>query len=167
LGDASAIGFSAGISSNDNKKPLSETLKEVQPEDLQRFGLIPEFIGRLPVITSTNELDKDMLVKILTEPKNSLIDEYTKLISMDDADLVFTEKALEAIAQKALDRQTGARGLRSIIEKALLDTMFDLPSTENVTHIIVDKETITQGKQPRFQNKPNKKKEIKPKHKLG
>jgi ATP-dependent Clp protease ATP-binding subunit ClpX len=149
-GGGASIGFGADIASNDNKKSFNELLQSVEPQDLQHFGLIPELVGRLPVITSTDELDQQMLVRILTEPKNSLIEQYTKLVSLDGAELEFTDKALEAVANKALDRGTGARGLRSILEEALLTTMFDLPSAEKIKHVLVDEDTITEGKKPTF-----------------
>jgi ATP-dependent Clp protease ATP-binding subunit ClpX len=131
------IGFGATIASKDQRK-TGETLREVEPEDLIKFGLIPEFVGRLPVIATLEELDETALVKILTEPKNALTKQYQKLFAMEDVDLEFHEGVLLAIARKALARKAGARGLRSILEHALLDVMFDLPSMENVSKVVLD-----------------------------
>jgi ATP-dependent Clp protease ATP-binding subunit ClpX len=136
------IGFSAEVKSIDDEKIVSEVLKTVEPEDLIQYGLIPEFIGRLPVVATLNELDEDALVQILTEPKNSLSKQYRRLFEMEGADLEIREDALHAIAAKAMERKTGARGLRSIIENVLLDTMFDLPSTENVSKVVIDESVI-------------------------
>lgn len=136
------IGFSAEVKSIDNEKIVSEVLKTVEPEDLIQYGLIPEFIGRLPVVATLNELDEDALVQILTEPKNSLSKQYRRLFEMEGADLEIREDALHAIAAKAMERKTGARGLRSIIENVLLDTMFDLPSSENVSKVVIDESVI-------------------------
>jgi len=131
------IGFSATIASKDQRK-TGETLREVEPEDLIKFGLIPEFVGRLPVIATLEELDETALVQILTEPKNALTKQYQKLFAMEDVDLEFHEGVLLAIARKALARKAGARGLRSILEHALLDVMFDLPSMDNVSKVVLD-----------------------------
>jgi len=136
------IGFSAEVQSVDEGRAVSEVLGEVEPEDLIKYGLIPEFVGRLPVIATLNELDEDALVQILTEPKNSLTKQYHKLFDMEGASIEFRDDALHAIAHKAMDRKTGARGLRSIIENVLLDTMFELPSTDNVTKVVVDASVI-------------------------
>jgi ATP-dependent Clp protease ATP-binding subunit ClpX len=136
------IGFSAEVKSIDDEKIVSEVLKTVEPEDLIQYGLIPEFIGRLPVVATLNELDEDALVQILTEPKNSLSKQYRRLFEMEGADLEIRDDALHAIAAKAMERKTGARGLRSIIENVLLDTMFDLPSTENVSKVVIDESVI-------------------------
>src|SRR5450755_4295583 len=137
------IGFGATIASKDQRK-IGETLREVEPEDLIKFGLIPEFVGRLPVVATLEELDETALVKILTEPKNALTKQYQKLFAMEDVDLEFREGVLLAIARKALVRKAGARGLRSILEHALLDVMFDLPSMNNVSKVVLD-ETGTTG----------------------
>ncbi len=136
------IGFSAEVKSIDDEKIVSEVLKTVEPEDLIQYGLIPEFIGRLPVVATLNELDEDALVQILTEPKNSLSKQYRRLFEMEGADLEIRDDALHAIAAKAMERKTGARGLRSIIENVLLDTMFDLPSTDNVSKVVIDESVI-------------------------
>ena len=136
--EKSGIGFSAVVKSKDIIKNVGETLKDVEPEDLVRYGLIPEFVGRLPVIATLEELDEEALVQILTEPKNSLTKQYRKLFDLDDVDLDFREDALVAVAKKAMERKTGARGLRSILESVLLDTMYDVPSTDNLVKVVID-----------------------------
>ncbi len=135
--EKASIGFGANISSKDDRK-IGETLREVEPEDLIKFGLIPEFVGRLPVVATLEELDEVALVQILTEPKNALTKQYQKLFAMEGVELEFREGVLLAVAKKALARKTGARGLRSILENILLDVMFDLPSTENVSKVVLD-----------------------------
>ncbi len=135
--EKAGIGFGATISSKVERK-TGETLKDVEPEDLVKFGLIPEFVGRLPVVATLEELDIGALIKILTEPKNALTKQYQKLFAMENVELEFREQVLSAIARKALARKTGARGLRSILENALLDVMFDLPSMENVSKVVLD-----------------------------
>lgn len=142
------IGFGAEVKAKDEQKNISQLLSEVESEDLAKYGLIPEFIGRLPVITTLEELDEDALVNILTEPKNALTKQFSYLFEMEDVSLEFTESALRAIAKKALARKTGARGLRSIIEHLLLDTMFELPSLDNVAKVIVDEKCVTEGVAP-------------------
>jgi len=141
-GNASSIGFGATVKSKDDKK-TGELLKDIEPEDLLKFGLIPEFVGRLPIISTLEDLDEVSLIKILEEPKNSLVKQYSKLFEIEGAKLTFSKDSLKAIAEKAIKRKTGARGLRSIIEEALLQTMFDLPSMENVEEVIVNKEVIS------------------------
>jgi len=136
------IGFSAELQSIDTERDASEMLKTLEPEDLIRYGLIPEFVGRLPVVANLSELDEDALVQILTEPKNSLTKQYQKMFEMEEATIEFRDDALRAIAHKAMERKTGARGLRSIIENVLLDTMFDLPSTENVSKVVIDENVV-------------------------
>ncbi|SMF29499.1 ATP-dependent Clp protease ATP-binding subunit ClpX [Alteromonadaceae bacterium Bs31] len=136
------IGFSAEVKSKDGNKNVGETLKDLEPEDLVRYGLIPEFVGRLPVIATLDELDKEALVTILKEPKNSLVKQYGKLFEMENVEVDFRDDALEAVAQKAMERKTGARGLRSIMENVLLDTMYKLPSEENVDKVVVDESVI-------------------------
>lgn len=138
------IGFSAEVKSKDDSKDIGETFKELEPEDLVRYGLIPEFVGRLPVIATLEELDLEALVEILTAPKNSLTKQYSKLFELEGVDVDFRSDALEAVAQKAMDRKTGARGLRSIMEAVLLDTMYRIPSEENVAKVVVD-ETVIKG----------------------
>ncbi len=120
----------------------------MQPEDLVRFGMIPELVGRLPVVVSLDSLDQDALVRILKEPKNALVKQYQYLFSLDDVELTFTDEALEAVARQALERKTGARGLRAILESALMDIMFNLPSQQDYKKCIVTKEVVEQGAQP-------------------
>ncbi len=142
------IGFGADVKSSKNKATESELLAQVESEDLVKFGLIPEFIGRLPVIGTLSELDKNALISILTEPKNALTKQFETLFRLDGVELEFTEDALNAIAIKALQRKTGARGLRSIVENILLDTMYDLPSMKNIKKVIVEQETIEKSQAP-------------------
>lgn len=142
------IGFSAEVKSKDENADVGEVLGEVEPEDLIKYGLIPEFVGRLPVIATLEELDEDALVQILREPKNALVKQYSKLFEMEDCELEFREDALKAVARKAMERKTGARGLRTIIENVLLDTMYELPSAENVSKVVVDESVITDGSDP-------------------
>ncbi len=137
-----SIGFAATISSKDERK-TGETLRDVEPEDLVKFGLIPEFVGRLPVVATLEELDEAAMKQILTEPKNALTKQYQKLFAMEGVELEFRESALLGIAKKALARKTGARGLRSILEQALLDVMFDLPSMDNVSKVVLDESGST------------------------
>ncbi len=139
--EKASIGFSANLAKRDDNKDVGAVLREVEPEDLIKFGLIPEFVGRLPVVATLEGLDEAALVQILTEPKNSLIKQYQKLFEMEGVELEFRENVLNVIAKKALARKTGARGLRSIMENALLDTMFDLPSMENVSKVVLDENT--------------------------
>lgn len=142
------IGFGATVRGKDQEKSLTDHLAEVEPEDLVKYGLIPEFIGRLPVTATLRELDEEALIQILQEPKNALTKQFTALFDMEDIELEFREDALHAVARKALDRKTGARGLRSIVEAVLLDTMYELPSMENVSKIVVDENTIKGESQP-------------------
>ena len=146
-GQGSSIGFGAKIKDK-IEKGAGELMKDVQPEDLLKFGLIPEFIGRLPIISTLEDLDEQSLVKILEEPKNSLTKQYSKLFEIEGVKLTFAKDALKAIAQKAIVRKTGARGLRSIIEEVLLETMFDLPSIEGVDEVILNKEVINGKTKP-------------------
>ncbi len=132
------IGFSAEVRSKDESKKVGEVLTGVEPEDLIKYGLIPEFVGRLPVVTTLEELDEESLVRILVEPKNALAKQYGRLFEMEGCELELRDDALHAIARKAMDRKTGARGLRTILEQILLDTMYDLPSMENVSKVVVD-----------------------------
>jgi len=138
------IGFGVDVKSSEGTQTLSDNLKDVQPEDLIKFGLIPEFIGRLPVVATLGELDQDALIQILNEPKNALTKQYDALFQMEDVELEFREDALIAIAEKAMERKTGARGLRSIVEAVLLDIMYELPSMENVSKVVID-ETVIKG----------------------
>ncbi len=145
--ERSSIGFAASVKSQ-SEKNASELMMEVEPEDLIKFGIIPELIGRLPVIATLTELGEDALIQILVEPKNALIKQYSKLLNMEGTELEVRPGALQAIARKAIARKTGARGLRSIIEHALLDVMYDLPNHQNVQKVVIDENTITQGAKP-------------------
>ncbi len=142
------IGFGAQVKSKDNRKAIGEVLRETEPEDLIKYGLIPEFVGRLPVVATLEELDEKALMTILTEPKNALVRQYQKLFSMEGVELEFRDSAIEAIAKKALARKTGARGLRSILEHALLDIMFELPSLKDVTKVVVEEDVINGKSKP-------------------
>ena len=142
------IGFSASVSSKDEESNVGDILKDLEPEDLIRFGLIPEFVGRLPVVATLEELDKNALINILVEPKNSLVKQYSALFEMEDVELDIRQDALEAIAEKALARKTGARGLRSIIENTLLDSMYDIPSSKDVHKVVVDASVINGDSEP-------------------
>ena len=146
--DASGIGFGAKLKSSERKMEVGKVLAEVEPEDLIKFGLIPEFVGRLPVVATLEELDEGALVKILTEPKNAISKQFRKLFEMEGVELEFRQDALAAIARKALKRKTGARGLRTIVESVLLDTMYDLPSLENVSKVVVDESVIEHKSDP-------------------
>ncbi|MBL0943959.1 MAG: ATP-dependent Clp protease ATP-binding subunit ClpX [Hydrogenophaga sp.] len=145
--EASGIGFSAAVRSK-QQRSLTEVFKEVEPEDLIKFGLIPELVGRVPVIASLAELSEDALVDILTQPKNAVVKQFARLLAMEGAELEVRPAALKAIARKALARKTGARGLRSILENALIDTMFELPGLNNVEKVVVDESTIDESKPP-------------------
>ena len=144
---SSGIGFGATVQSK-AQRSLTDVFKEVEPEDLIKFGLIPELVGRMPVVAALAELTEDALVQILTEPKNALVKQYTKLLSMEGAELEIRPSALKAIARKALARKTGARGLRSILEQSLIDTMYELPNVANVEKVVVDESTIEENKPP-------------------
>jgi ATP-dependent Clp protease ATP-binding subunit ClpX len=146
-GKGTSIGFSAKVSDPDDRR-TGEVLRQVEPDDLQRFGLIPEFIGRLPVIATLDDLDEGALVKILTEPKNALVKQYQRLFDMENVGLSFTEDALKAVARKAILRKTGARGLRSILEGILLETMFELPTLQRVEEVVVNTEVVEGRGQP-------------------
>ena len=146
--EKTGIGFSADVKSINDKKSMSQLLQTVEPEDLIKYGLIPEFVGRLPVIATLDELDEDQLVKILIEPRNALSKQYTKMFEMEGANIEFREDALRAVARKSMERKTGARGLRSILESVLLDTMYDLPSLENVYKVVVDEAVINGESRP-------------------
>lgn len=145
----SSIGFGADVRTDD-ERTIGDLLAELEPEDLLKFGLIPEFVGRLPVIATLRDLDESALIQILTEPKNALVKQYQRLFEMEGSKLTFTEDALSAIARKAIGRKTGARGLRSILENVLLNAMFDLPSMKNVNEVVVNAEVINGDAQPLF-----------------
>ena len=146
-----SIGFSAKGEKDEEEKSLSELFRQVEPDDLMKFGLIPEFIGRLPMISPLSELDEEALVQILTQPKNALTKQYQALFELENVELEFTPEALKAMAKKALERKTGARGLRSIVEAVLLDTMYDLPSIENLRKVVVDESTIVDNTAPKLE----------------
>ena len=146
--EAGGIGFGAKVKSSERKQEIGKVLAEVEPEDLIKFGLIPEFVGRLPVVATLEELDESALVKILSEPKNAITKQFKKLFEMEGVELEFRPDALAAIARKALKRKTGARGLRTIVESVLLDTMYELPSQENVSKVVVDESVIEHKTEP-------------------
>ena len=146
-GKGSAIGFGADVRSQDDRQ-TGEVLREVEPEDLLKFGLIPEFVGRLPVLATLTDLDEEALIRILTEPKNALVKQYQRLFEMEEVKLTFQDDALSGISQKAIERKTGARGLRSIMEGILLDTMFELPTLEGVGEIAISKEVVDGNAEP-------------------
>jgi ATP-dependent Clp protease ATP-binding subunit ClpX len=145
--EASGIGFAASVKSKKSRS-LTEAFKDVQPEDLIKFGLIPELVGRMPVVATLAELTEEALVQILTEPKNAVVKQFSKLLAMEGVDLEIRPSALKAIARKALARKTGARGLRSILEQSLIDTMYELPSVSNVAKVVVDESTIEENQPP-------------------
>ena len=148
-GQGSSIGFGADVSSPDDRQ-TGEILRELEPEDLLKFGLIPEFVGRLPVLATLEELDKDALIEILTAPKNALVKQYQRLFEMEDVKLTFMENALDMVAERAVDRKTGARGLRSIMEDILLDTMFELPELEGVEEVVINRDVAEEGARPLY-----------------
>ncbi|QGG80304.1 ATP-dependent Clp protease ATP-binding subunit ClpX [Litorivicinus lipolyticus] len=140
--EKSGIGFGANVHSKDTSRGVGATLAQTEPEDLVKFGLIPEFVGRLPVVATLEELDEDALVQILTEPKNSLVKQYTKMFAIENVELELRDDALRAVAKKAMERKTGARGLRSIMEQILLDVMYDVPGQDTVTKVVVDANVV-------------------------
>ncbi|CDM57309.1 MULTISPECIES: ATP-dependent Clp protease ATP-binding subunit ClpX [Rhizobium] len=148
-GEKTSIGFGATVKAPDDRR-VGEVLRELEPEDLVKFGLIPEFIGRLPVLATLEDLDEDALIQILSEPKNALIKQYQRLFEMEDVELTFHEDALREIARKAIVRKTGARGLRSIMEKILLDTMFELPALEGVREVVISEEVARGSARPLY-----------------
>ncbi|HCM04385.1 MAG TPA: ATP-dependent Clp protease ATP-binding subunit ClpX [Oceanospirillales bacterium] len=148
--EKSSIGFSATVKGKEDEKAVGEVLRTVEPGDLVKYGLIPEFIGRLPVVATLDELDEAALIQILTEPKNSLVKQYQKLFDMENVELEFRESALKAVANKAMERKIGARGLRSILEGILLNSMYKIPSEENVTKVVIDEGVINGESEPLF-----------------
>ena len=148
-GKGSSIGFGADVRAPEERQ-TGEILREVEPEDLLKFGLIPEFVGRLPVVATLEDLDEDALVEILTKPKNALVKQYQRLFEMEDTKLTFSDAALRSIAVKAVERKTGARGLRSIMENILLDTMFDLPGMDGVEEVVINGEVVEESAKPLF-----------------
>ena len=145
-----SLGFTADVQSKEQQN-IGDILKKIMPEDLLKFGLIPEFVGRLPIVVTLNSLDKEALKQILTQPKNALVKQYQKLLEMDNVDLIFEEEAIAEIAQKALDRKTGARGLRAIFEEIMMNVMYDIPSREDVDKCIIKKETVIEKLEPEIQ----------------
>jgi ATP-dependent Clp protease ATP-binding subunit ClpX len=148
-GRGTSIGFGADVRGQDDRN-TGEILAEVEPEDLLKFGLIPEFVGRLPVLATLEDLDEEALIEILTKPKNALVKQYQRLFEMEDVGLTFREDALDSIAKRAVERKTGARGLRSIMENILLDTMFDLPGLDGVEEVVINQDTVDDGALPLF-----------------
>ena len=148
-GEKTSIGFGATVKSVDERR-IGDVFRELEPEDLLKFGLIPEFVGRLPVIATLEDLDVDALVQILTEPKNALVKQYQRLFDMENVELSFHDDALRAIANKAVERKTGARGLRSIMEKILLDTMFELPTLEGVQEVVISGDVVDGSARPLY-----------------
>jgi len=157
-GKGSAMGFGADVREDDDRG-IGEIFTDLEPEDLLKFGLIPEFVGRLPVIATLTDLDADALITILTQPKNALVKQYQRLFDLEDTKLTFTDDALSAIASRAIERKTGARGLRSIMEDILLDTMFDLPGMDTVTEVVVNEEAVTSDAAPLMIHDESKQKE--------
>ncbi|MGM9936645.1 MAG: AAA family ATPase, partial [Candidatus Ornithomonoglobus sp.] len=151
-----ALGFGAKIESK-KEADISELIKMITPQDLLKFGLIPEFIGRLPVFAALDKLDRDALITILTKPKNALIKQYKALLGFDEVELEFTTEAIEAIADKAIERNTGARGLRAIIEESMTDIMFDTPSDDTIEKVVVTEDCIKNGAKPEIHRKKKKK----------
>jgi len=148
--EKSGIGFGAEIKSKNTDGRVGELLRGLEPEDMIKYGLIPEFVGRLPIVATLEELDEVALVRILTEPRNALVKQYQKLLKLEHVDLEIRDDALKAVAKKAMERRTGARGLRSILESALLDTMYELPSMDGVKKVIVDASVISEGARPLY-----------------
>ncbi len=146
--EKTGIGFSAEVRTKKDRKAVSEVLTNIEPEDLIKYGLIPEFVGRLPVVATLGELDEEALLRILVEPRNAITKQYAKLFGMEGTELEFRDDALRAISRRAMERKTGARGLRSILEQVLLDTMYELPSMENVSKVIVDQDVINGKSKP-------------------
>jgi ATP-dependent Clp protease ATP-binding subunit ClpX len=144
----SGIGFGAEVRSKEDTILVGKTLRNTEPEDLIKFGLIPEFVGRLPVVATLDELDEAALINVLTAPKNAVVKQFQKLFALEDVKLEIREDALIAVARKAIARKTGARGLRSILEQALLDTMYDLPALKDVTEVVIDQNVIEKGVKP-------------------
>ena len=148
-GKETSIGFGAKVASKE-ERGVGEIIKDVQPEDLLKYGMIPEFVGRLPIITTLDDLNEDALVKVLTEPKNALVKQYNTMFDMEDVKLTFTKEALRAVAKKAIERKTGARGLRAIMEEILLDLMYEIPDQKDVAEIIIDDKVVNNGRAPKY-----------------
>lgn len=148
IGKNVAIGFGSEVKGKKDELTLTQKYQKVEPSDLVKFGIIPEFVGRMPIITALEELDRDALVRVLTEPKNAITRQFQAMFKFEDVDLEFTAEALRAIADIAIDRKTGARGLRSVVESLLLNTMYDIPSVHDVAKVVVDENTVRQGSEP-------------------
>jgi ATP-dependent Clp protease ATP-binding subunit ClpX len=148
-GRKTSIGFGATVESPDDRR-TGDLFRQVEPEDLLKFGLIPEFVGRLPILATLEDLDEEALIKILSDPKNALCKQYQRLFDMENVELTFHEDALRAIAKKAIERKTGARGLRSIMESILLDTMFELPSLDGVREVVISADVVNGGSRPLY-----------------
>ena len=146
--EKTGIGFGAEVRNKESNRPASDILQDLEADDLIQYGLIPEFVGRLPVVATLNELDEEALITILTQPKNALAKQYAKMIEMENCELELRDDALRAIAKKAMQRKTGARGLRTILENVLLDTMYDLPSQEGVSKVVIDEAVINGDSKP-------------------
>jgi len=160
--EKSSIGFNAVVKAKDDTKQLGSILTNAEPGDLVRYGLIPEFIGRLPVVATLEELDEAALIQILVEPKNALIKQYQALFEMEDVELEFRDSALTAVAQKAMERKTGARGLRSIMEGVLLDSMYKIPSEEHVAKVVIDETVINDDSEPLLIYESNESQKVAP-----
>ena len=148
-GKETSIGFGAKVAPKEERN-IGEIIKDVQPEDLLKYGMIPEFVGRLPIIATLDDLDEDALVRVLTEPKNALVKQYQSMFEMEGVKLTFTDGALKAIAQKAIERKTGARGLRAIMEETLLELMYEVPDQHDLEEIVIDEKVINDKKEPKF-----------------
>ena len=148
-GKETSIGFGAKVATKEDRN-IGEIIKDVQPEDLLKYGMIPEFVGRLPVIATLEDLDEEALIKVLTEPKNALVKQYKAMFGMENVELTFTKQALSAIAKKAIERKTGARGLRAIMEECLLELMYEIPDKHDVAEIVINDKVINEGKKPSF-----------------
>ncbi|MBE6467753.1 MAG: ATP-dependent Clp protease ATP-binding subunit ClpX [Alphaproteobacteria bacterium] len=148
-GKETSIGFGAKVATKEERN-VGEIIKDVQPEDLLKYGMIPEFVGRLPIITTLEDLNEDTLIKVLTEPKNALVKQYDMMFDMENVKLTFTKEALRAIAKKAIERKTGARGLRAIMEEILLDLMYEIPDQTDVAEIVIDDKVVNDGKAPKY-----------------
>ena len=148
LSTNAGIGFGAEVKTKDEELTLTEKFKRVEPDDLVKFGIIPEFVGRLPVISALQELNREQLVRILTEPKNAVVKQYQTIFKLEGVDLEFTPEALGAIADTSIERHTGARGLRSVVENILLNTMYDIPSVHDVKKVLVNEDTVRKDEEP-------------------
>ena len=158
-GKETSIGFGARVATKEERN-IGDIIKDVQPEDLLKYGMIPEFVGRLPIITTLEDLNEEALIKVLTEPKNALVKQYKTMFDMENVKLTFTDEALKAVAKKAIERKTGARGLRAIMEEALLELMYEIPDMNDVAEIIIDDKVINDCKAPKFIKTRERKKAV-------